>query len=162
MPTIDPSRRALFRGQLRPPRASHRVPWMVDDFMDVCQRCDDCIRACEPGVLRRADGGFPSIDFQRGGCEFCAACVAACEHGALDSSDDRPAWRLTARIGEGCLDARGITCRTCGDACETRAIRFQLAVGGRALPTLDPSLCNGCGSCIALCPVHIIEIEEPA
>jgi len=132
---------------------------MVDDFLDRCQRCDDCIDACEPGVLTRSDGGFPSVDFQRGGCEFCGACVAACQHQALVDKGGPP-WPLKARIGEGCLDTRGITCRTCGDACEKRAIRFQLAVGGRALPTLDPSLCNGCGSCIALCPVQIIEIKE--
>ena len=56
----------------------------------------------------------------------------------------------------------GITCRACGDACDTRAIRFQLQTAGRATPRLDPSLCSGCGSCIATCPIQVIQIQEAA
>jgi len=137
------------------------MPWAVDAFADLCQRCDDCISACEESILVAGDGGYPTVDFQRGGCSFCGACAQACRHAALDRTLAQP-WRLVATIGADCLSAQGITCRSCGDACESRAIRFRLQLGGRALPTLDASLCSGCGSCIAICPTHVIHIKEAA
>jgi ferredoxin-type protein NapF len=139
----------------------HHMPWAVAGFSAVCRRCDDCINACEESVLKRGDGGYPTVDFDRGGCTFCGACAQACEYVALDR-EIAPPWQLKASIGDGCLSARGITCRSCGDACEPRAIRFRLELGGRAIPSLDTSLCNGCGSCIATCPTHVIQIQEAA
>lgn len=159
MTTINTARRAFFRGRAVP--ISHHVPWAVDDFVDLCRRCDDCIKACEEAILVAGDGGFPTVDFARGGCTFCGACVRACEHGAL-AMRDGPAWSLKVAIADNCLSAQGITCRACGDVCEPRAIRFQLQPGGRAIPGVDASLCNGCGSCIAICPTHVIQIEEAA
>jgi ferredoxin-type protein NapF len=41
-------------------------------------------------------------------------------------------WDLIADIGDQCLVKQGVMCRTCGDVCEPRAIRFKLAVGGFA------------------------------
>ncbi len=137
------------------------MPWTVAAFFDLCRRCDDCVRTCEESVVVRGDGGFPTVDFQRGGCTFCGACARACGHGALDRQG-RPAWHLGVEIGEHCLSARGITCRACGDACGGRAIRFQLQTGGRAIPLVNDSLCSGCGSCIATCPIQVIQIKEAA
>lgn len=137
------------------------MPWAVEAFEDVCRRCDECIQACEESILVAADGGFPSVDFRRGECTLCAACVDACRYGALDRSVSPP-WHLSVSIGDDCLSIKGITCRSCGDACESRAIRFQLQTAGRAIPELDASLCNGCGSCIATCPTHVIKIQEAA
>ena len=137
------------------------MPWAVSEFSSVCERCGDCIEVCEESVLRIGDGGYPTIDFERGGCTFCGACVKACRYNALDKTTEPP-WQLKASIGPGCLSAQGITCRSCGDICESRAIRFRLEVGGRAIPGLDTSLCNGCGSCIATCPTHVIRIQEAA
>jgi len=111
--------------------------------------------------VKRGEGGYPTVDFDIGGCTFCGACAQACKYGALDQAIDPP-WQLTAGIEKGCLSAQGITCRSCGDACEVRAIRFRLELGGRAIPSLDSSLCNGCGSCIATCPTHVIQIQEAA
>jgi ferredoxin-type protein NapF len=137
------------------------MPWAVDAFVDLCRRCDDCIDACEERILTAGDGGFPTVDFRRGGCTFCGACARACGHGALDRGA-APPWHLRVEIGESCLSARGITCRACGDACRVHAIRFQLQTGGRATPQLDASLCNGCGCCIATCPIQVIQIKEAA
>lgn len=159
MTTINTARRAFLRGRVAPDAITRRMPWAVAAFVDVCRRCDDCIDACEESVLVTGDGGFPTVDFQRGGCTFCGACARACRYHALDTGL-APPWRLEASIGDGCLSARGITCRACSDACAARAIRFQLQVGGRAIPSLDSSICNGCGSCIAICPTHVIQIQE--
>lgn len=162
MTSINTARRAFLRGRVAgKDLLGHRMPWAVAGFTAACQRCDDCIKACEESVLVAGDGGYPTVDFDRGGCTFCGACVCACQHGALDGELAQP-WLLKASIGEGCLSAQGITCRSCGDACEVRAIRFQLEVGGRAIPSLDNTLCNGCGSCIATCPTHVIQILEAA
>jgi ferredoxin-type protein NapF len=161
MTTINAARRAFLKRSIDPSSIDHRMPWAVAGFFDLCRRCDDCIRACEESVVVRGDGGFPTVDFSRGGCSFCGACAYACGQGALDRRTS-PVWRLAAAIGDGCLSARGITCRACGDACETRAIRFRLQPGGRAIPGVDTSLCSGCGGCIAICPIHVIQIEEAA
>lgn len=166
MNAIDPARRAFLRGALRPRPAGIAPPWAGAGFVDRCLRCDDCIGACAGGILVRGDGGFPRVDFDRGGCTFCGDCVTACRHGALarDVGDgggdgDRP-WHTVAAVGSDCLAMQGVTCRSCGDACDTGAIRFRLQPGGRARPQVDNSLCNGCGSCIATCPVRAIRIEE--
>ena len=162
MATINTARRAFLRGRVAERDfLGPRMPWAVERFTAVCERCSDCIEACEESVLKQGDGGYPSIDFELGGCTYCGACVKACTHNALDRSITPP-WQLKASIGAGCLSAQGITCRSCGDACESRAIRFRLELGGRAIPSLDNTLCNGCGSCIATCPTHVIQIQEAA
>jgi ferredoxin-type protein NapF len=162
MTSINTARRAFLRGSVaKQDLVQTRMPWAVAGFTAVCTRCDDCIKACEESVLVRADGGYPRVVFDNGGCTFCGACVRACRYGALDADLEQP-WQLKASIGEDCLSARGITCRSCGDVCESHAIRFRLEVGGRAIPSLDTSLCNGCGSCIATCPTHVIQIQEAA
>jgi len=161
MTSIDHAKRAFLRGDIRQQHQRNRLPWMVESFIDLCRRCDDCIEACAENILVRGDGGYPTVDFQRRGCNFCGDCVTACQEDALQQNG-QPAWQLKATIGDTCLDSRGITCRACGDACDERAIRFQLQVGGISLPALDQNLCNGCGSCIAVCPIHIIQIQEAA
>jgi ferredoxin-type protein NapF len=55
---------------------------------------------------------------------------------------------------------RGVVCRSCGEVCDEGAIRFPLQRGGTAQPTLDPDTCNGCGGCIAVCPVDAIRVSH--
>lgn len=161
MTSINAARRAFLKRRIGPADVDHHMPWAVASFVDLCRRCDDCIRACERALIVRGDGGFPTVAFDRGGCSFCGACAEACRHGALQR-DAGPAWRLKAVIGDDCLSTRGITCRACGDVCETRAIRFRLQIGGRATPGVDAAQCTGCGSCIAICPTRVVTIGEAA
>ena len=162
MATINTARRAFLLGRVAEQELIEpRMPWAVDEFTSACERCGDCIEACEEAVLKTGDGGFPTLDFESGGCTFCGACVKACKYDALDKAI-APPLQIKVSIGPGCLSAQGITCRSCGDSCESRAIRFRLELGARAIPSLDTSLCNGCGSCIATCPTHVIQIQEAA
>lgn len=158
---IDPSRRAFLQGGVPIAEVGTFMPFATDVFADRCRRCDDCIRVCEEGILVRGDGGYPRVDFSRGGCTFCGACAKACSYEALDVHRS-PAWSLYAELGGGCLADQGVTCRACGEACDARAIRFQLRVGGPALPAIDAAQCTGCGHCLAVCPTETIQMREAA
>ena len=98
------------------------------------------------------------MNFQYGSCTFCGACEQVCKYGALSRALETP-WGLRASIGEVCLSTQGITCRSCGDACAAGAIRFRLELAGRARPVIDETHCNGCGSCVAVCPNRNIQIR---
>ena len=159
--SFNPARRRLLQRD----RPLYRPPWALPEerFVASCTRCDGCIDRCPEGILVRGAGGFPELDFGRGGCLFCGDCLQACEAGALASTDPVPetAWSLRASIDERCLSAQGVVCRTCGDLCETGAIRFRLQPGGRALPELDRGACTGCGACLAVCPAQAITLTSP-
>ncbi|MEO5344162.1 MAG: ferredoxin-type protein NapF [Gammaproteobacteria bacterium SHHR-1] len=157
---VDQSRRNLLRGRVRPVDAPLRPPWALSEGFEArCSRCGDCVRACPEGILIGGDGGFPEVDFRRGACSFCAECVSACAPAALDKAQPRP-WRIKAEIGADCLSVRGISCRSCGDVCDPRAIRFQLQLGGRAQPLLERGFCTGCGACQAVCPVQAVSLRS--
>ncbi len=156
---VDLARRGFFRGRARP-QVQMRPPWALPEakFIDACTRCNDCLKACPTGILIAGDGGFPSVDFQRGECTFCADCVTACQPKALLRVEGQDAWSSKAVIGDACLPRRGVECRVCGDFCDARAIRFVPRLGGSPLPELDPEKCTACGACIAPCPTRAIRI----
>lgn len=160
------SRAAFLRGDLHGRRTPIRPPWAIDEetFIDRCTRCDDCAQACPEKIITRGPAGFPAIDFRRGECTFCGDCAAACKPQALhmprDATPDT-AWSIKAVIQPGCLALRRIECRVCGEQCEARAIRFRLAAGAVATPSIDSDLCSGCGACVAPCPVEAISVRIP-
>ncbi|HEY9080094.1 ferredoxin-type protein NapF [Magnetovibrio sp.] len=160
---VSISRRALFTGRLaNPARPVIRPPWSAPQatFLDACDQCNECLSVCAEGVIVQGGGGFPEIDFQNGACTFCGDCAQVCEPGAIVADDIYRAepWAIVARFGAECLSQNGVTCRVCGDRCDARAIRFQLAVGGVAHPIVNPSACTGCGACVAPCPVGAVEV----
>lgn len=156
------TRSALLRGNFKEPPPPLRPPGAIPPlaFMDACTRCDGCIRVCPTQVLVAGSGGFPQLDFARGNCTFCSRCVAACTDGALAHDGAAAPWGLIASTSVACLSAQGVTCRVCGDLCEQRAISFRLAVGGIATPVIDPTACNGCGACVAPCPVGAVSVAK--
>ncbi len=159
------NRRQWLRGQFRNPKLPMRPPWAISEqpFSQLCSRCDRCINACEVQLLFRGSGGYPEISFQSAGCDFCGDCLTACTTGALQAPVPAPslAWKHRANITDRCLSLNGIVCRSCGDACDTEAIRFQLQTRGRALPLLDQERCNGCGECLSVCPNDSISLAIP-
>ena len=64
----------------------------------------------------------------------------------------------SATIAAHCLAFNGVSCFSCRDACEERAIVFQPAIGG-AQPLVVRGACTGCGECIEVCPVGAITLE---
>jgi ferredoxin-type protein NapF len=137
---------------LRPP---HALP--EADFLARCTRCDDCIRHCPQGILKRGDGGFPQVDFSHAACTFCGACVEACQAGALRGQAGQPPWLAYARIAAACLAQRQIACQLCRDACEARAIRFRY-LSPIPTPHIEAQACTGCGACVGVCPAQAISV----
>jgi len=156
---VDASRRGFFRGRPLQP-AQLRPPWALSEagFLDACTRCNDCLNACPTRILVSGDGGYPTVDFQRGECTFCGDCVTACRPRALQRADGQVAWTYRLSIDNACLPQRGVECRVCGEFCEVRAIRFAPRLGQPALPDVDPAACTACGACVAPCPTGSIRI----
>lgn len=73
---------------------------------------------------------------------------------------DGVAGSIKAGIGAACIAYGQVVCRSCGDACEVRAIQFRLRTGGVAVPELDAASCTGCGACVAPCPVGAISMRQ--
>ena len=126
-------------------------------FQEACTGCGDCLDACPEAILFKDDGNFPYVDMVDNGCTFCGDCIAACETGALVA--DQP-WPWAVDVSQDCLSAKGVECRACQDFCDSRAIRFRPALGGKVQMQLDSSLCTGCGFCIAPCPVDAIYLTQ--
>lgn len=155
------SRRMLLtrRSESRAP-SGPRPPWSAGDFDATCDGCGECLSACPEKILVKGVDGRPVIDFGLGGCTFCGDCDTACQprdgqRAALNRADFVGGGRLPvlARLGASCISIQGVTCRLCGDPCETRAIRFRPLPGGRVLPEVLEESCNGCGVCVSACPV---------
>lgn len=166
MSEVAVSRRQFLRGDVRGSRAGIRPPWALAGaaFTVACTRCDDCITACPGTLITRGSGGYPEMDFRRGACTFCRKCVDACKAAAFQAGPvgGLTAWAHRAVIGARCLAANGVVCRACGDHCETKAIRFRLAPGGRSFAQVDLARCTGCGACVAVCPVAAVTMQVPA
>ena len=154
---IDPRRRALLRGRIVDVTAPHapavqRPPWALHEeaFTARCVRCHACVDACPRHVIRVGDGGFPAMEFFRQGCDFCAgepACEAACEPQALNRAARQQAWPdWKIAVSDQCLARRQVECRSCGDACDARAIRFKPAPGGI--------------ECVGVCPVGAVRMTH--
>lgn len=152
---MDISRRHFFR-QRQSSASPFRPPWSLPEaqFVDRCSRCDDCLKACPTGLLKRGDGGFPIADFGQAACTFCADCVQACASGALAAGP--LAWDFTIEISEACLAQQRVECRVCGEVCAAGAIAFRPRLGGMALPAVDSLACTACGACLSPCPTGAI------
>jgi ferredoxin-type protein NapF len=159
-------RRGFLFGRFGVEAPADRPPWAAPraSFINLCNRCGDCIRVCPSEILVPGDGGFPTVDFALGACTFCGDCVRVCDPGALGPMADDAGvaltpWSRIAVIDDSCLAARGVVCRVCEEQCESRAIRIRLVVGGGAVPTVEPALCTGCGACVAPCPAYAVAIH---
>ena len=180
------TRMQLLRGDIKGKNNPFRPPWAIpeDYFVDFCTRCDKCVDACFDELIVKGRGGFPQMDFKRGGCDFCEDCLNVCETSALkkipdigsdtssnSSSKDReeessadsylPPWHIKANIDlTNCLSMNATICRSCGESCDDKAITFNLKLGGIAEPVMDLEQCTGCGACFSVCPVQVITISS--
>jgi ferredoxin-type protein NapF len=152
------SRRELLGGRsvktvLRPPGALER------GFATSCTGCGECAAACPQAIIHTDNRGAVLLDLSRRACTLCGECARACPTGAL--AEERVAdWPWRASVSADCLSLNRTACRACEDACDARAIRFRLEVGGNARPIIDDVACNGCGACIAICPAGAVSLAR--
>lgn len=160
---VELARRDLFRGRIaRPAKARGlRPPTAIAEarFAALCDGCAACAPSCPERVIRLDGDRRPVLRFEHGECTFCGACADVCERGALVRVGVR-AWTATAEVAGRCLAVGGVHCRTCGDACPRSAIRFRPRADGRFLPVVLEEACNGCGACVAPCPVDAVSVKE--
>ncbi|MBL6932622.1 MAG: ferredoxin-type protein NapF [Rhodospirillales bacterium] len=157
---MEVKRSDFLQGKFSSGSAVTRPPWAITEskFQDVCTGCDYCIVACPTSILKKARGGYPVVDFSKSQCTFCGECAKVCKPGAISRDNAAHPWDHIVTANSSCLFSSGVTCRLCGDCCDTAAITFQLAIGGKATPIIDSSRCTGCGACVAPCPVNAIQI----
>lgn len=166
----DVSRRDFLFGRLRAKRAAestpaarprpipvHRPPGALPEaeFLDVCTRCGDCIRACPHDAIRlagprmRSAAGTPVIEVDTVPCAMCAdlPCIASCAPGAL--LPQAPKKMATAIIETwACLAHQGTFCSVCSEQCPVPgAIETE-----NGKPRINDDVCTGCGVCRYVCP----------
>lgn len=138
--------------------AAQRPPWADETSVRAhCTSCGDCIRACPEAILFEGPAGTPVLDFNAGACTFCGACAEACEERVFADTSNTP-WTLTAQISAACLLPQGVSCRTCTEFCDIRALRFDLRARPIGAVTVDVATCTGCGACISVCPTDAITL----
>jgi ferredoxin-type protein NapF len=117
------------------------------------------VSACEPGIihLHPADhelSGTPYLDFGTSGCTFCKACVAACP------LEIRVIEAVNPHIGKAqlnrdtCIAWDDVICMSCFGRCDYQAITTT----HQRRAQIDNERCNGCGMCVAVCPVGALSI----
>jgi ferredoxin-type protein NapF len=160
------SRAQFLRGDWRGHKPELRPPWALSDdlFVEVCDGCGDCVDGCPQHILRLARC-LPLVDFSQGECTFCGDCSTTCPRGAFDRpnesflADSRRPWTYSASISGNCLAVNGTSCVRCIESCAQEAIVARPALRGRLEIRVDDSACNGCGACIAGCPVNAIQMH---
>lgn len=156
---MNPSRRHLLTGRIAGKVPEFRPPWTVETRLAaLCTGCGDCARACGEGIIDMS-GGMPRIRFGGRECTFCGACAAACEAGVFADTRTAP-WPVTVSLGGGCLQASGIACRLCTDACDHAALRFDSRTRPVGAIDVDADACTGCAACLPVCPTGSLTLHD--
>lgn len=155
---VIPKREPERKGRLVPPGARS-----ANDFYSRCTACGLCVAACPNGVLRpSADLEHlmqPYMSFERGYCRpECTECSKVCPAGAILPITPEEKTDISIGIAEVnydlCIVNRdGVNCGNCARHCPTGAIHMVKPEGSEfRVPSVDASLCIGCGRCEYLCP----------
>lgn len=136
-------------------------------FKDACTACHACIAACPEKIIRPASFEYgidgimlPTIKYNNGSCRYdCNKCSHTCPHGALEhislETKQKTQIALATYNPTTCIiNTEGFRCGACSRNCPTGAISMvEGAEGdGKRIPSINPSLCIGCGACSEVCP----------
>jgi MauM/NapG family ferredoxin protein len=134
-----------------------RPPGAVDEesFLAGCTRCKQCIEVCPHDAITLAPDRMreaaltPMIDPDRQPCMMCEdfPCITTCEPGVLTQLV--PKMMGTAKVTEHlCLAHHSTTCTVCSERCPVEAA-ISVSDGK---PTVNETVCTGCGVCRYVCP----------
>ncbi len=124
-----------------------------------CVGCDaPCVKICEPRVIGlHPEGhglaGRAYLEFSTAGCTWCGDCREVCPRVP-------PPKDLPQRIGmllldrHTCMPWQDVVCMSCRDVCPHQAIHFD----ERGRPQVESARCDGCGLCVAPCPVSAFRV----
>jgi len=139
-----------------------RPPWAgtESEFTRLCNVCGECVKQCPTKIIKKGRAGFPVINFNAGECLFCGDCIDACKVNALTNENKQQPWSVSASINtRNCLAYNNTECRSCYDPCEASSIKMTPHPGGVSIPTINTSLCTGCGACFSVCPTKAISMS---
>jgi ferredoxin-type protein NapG len=149
------SQRDIFpetRRFLRPPGAVGNK-----EFLALCTRCDECLKACPHGSIRKLNKDFdiadgtPIVVPDETPCYLCDdfPCVRACKEGALIGVDNKENVKMgKANINNSNCMAWGVQfCEHCVRNCPVPgAIYLE-----EGKPIVRRDICVGCGVCENIC-----------
>lgn len=130
-----------------------------------CTACHLCVVKCpydvlKPSLLDYGVEGFmqPMMDFSHGYCDYnCTVCAGVCPNEALVSLSVEE--KHTLQVGQAvfirnnCVVYTDETyCGACSESCPTQAIRMVPYKDSLTIPSVNPSICVGCGGCEYVCP----------
>jgi ferredoxin len=159
---------------IRPPGALAEA-----DFLELCQRCGLCMKACPTNVINPAlaEAGMPGfwspqLIMTQGYCEYtCTLCGSVCPTGAIRPITVKEKTERPIKIGSAYLDrgrclpwSGNAPCIVCQEHCPTSPKAIYLKTekvpkpdSGEItvqLPYVDLKQCIGCGICEYKCPVQ--------
>ncbi|MBU1107415.1 MAG: 4Fe-4S binding protein [Candidatus Riflebacteria bacterium] len=147
-----------FPELIRPPGAIAE-----QEFLEKCQRCGACIKACQFHALRPVmqsnefDLGTPALRVSESYCRFCSdlPCVNACPSGALSLKNKAALQKIAVAniVKASCLRSRGESCLTCLEKCANIAAAVIHPEPAKP-PRIDARKCSGCGACAVFCPAY--------
>lgn len=136
-------------------------PWTdAASLLSACTGWGDCLSTCPEGILITGNNNFPEISFAENACTFCGKCAEACSEPVFAKTDSR-AFSHVVEIQSTCLMLRGVECRSCAEACPSKALLFDYQIGPAGGIKVDGAACTGCGACLPICPVTAIAISRP-
>ena len=133
-----------------------------------CTGCQLCVSECPNDVLRPSTGLLtmmqPTMSYERGYCRpECNRCSSVCPSGAIKaiSVEDKSSVQIghAVWIKKNCIPVTdGVECGNCERHCPVGAIMMvQLDENDEVspmVPTVNESMCIGCGACENLCPAR--------
>ncbi len=138
---------------LRPPGAVEET-----EFLSLCTRCDECIKACPAKAIKRSQGlmdvalDTPIIIPKENPCVLCngLVCITACKEGALKPVEQIDKIRMgVATINTSqCMAWGGQDCQLCLIKCPLRGDAIYQEDGK---PLINAEKCVGCGVCEHAC-----------